>query len=211
MRLTVFGATGGTGVQIVRQALDAGHRVTAVVRDPDALTVRHEALEVRVADVTDPRALRPLLTGREAAISALGARGNAGAGIASAATRAIVEAARDCGVRRFLAVSAAPVGPVPEGESLLIRTVILPLVSRTFRPQYDDLAVMEDLIRGSALDWTIVRPPRLLDRPLSREYRRVVGGNVPKAHSVSRADLAHAVLAMVDDPATVRQPVGVAR
>ncbi|MEU9310343.1 NAD(P)H-binding protein [Streptomyces sp. NPDC048256] len=211
MRLTVLGASGGTGVHVVRQALDAGHRVTAVVRDPAALPVRHEALEVRVADVTDSRALRPLLTGREAVISALGARGNAGAGIASTATGAVVEAARDCGLRRFLAVSAAPVGPVPEGESLLIRIVILPLVSRVFRPQYDDLALMEDLIRRSDLDWTIVRPPRLLDRPLTREYRRAVGGNVPKAHSVSRADLAHAVLAMLDDPATVRQPVGVAR
>jgi putative NADH-flavin reductase len=211
MRLTVFGASGGTGVHVVRQALDAGHRVTAVVRDPVALTVRHEALEVRVADVTDSRALRPLLTGREAAISALGARGNAGAGIASTATRAIVEAAQDCGMRRFLAVSAAPVGPVPKGESLLIRAVILPLVSRLFQPQYDDLAVMENLIQDSVLDWTIVRPPRLLDRPLSREYRRAVGGNVPKSPSVSRADLAHAVLAMVEDPATVRQSVGVGR
>lgn len=211
MRITVFGATGGTGKQLVRQAVDAGHHVTAVVRDPAGLTLRHEALEVRVADVTEPLALRPLLAGQEAAISALGARSNAGAGIASAAARALVGAARDCGVRRLLAVSAAPVGPVPEGESLLVRGVVLPLVSRIFRPQYDDLAVMEDVIRGSDLDWTIVRPPRLLDRPLTGEYRTVIGGNVPKSHSVSRADLAHAVLAMVDDPATVRQPVGIAR
>ncbi|MCE7082136.1 NAD(P)-dependent oxidoreductase [Streptomyces sp. ST2-7A] len=211
MELTVFGATGGTGTHVVRQALEAGHRVTAVVRDPTALTVRHEALEVRVADVTDPRLLEPLLRGRKAAISALGARGNAGAGIVSVATRAIVEAARNCGTRRFLAVSAAPVGPVPPGESPLLRTVVRPLVSRAFRPQYDDLAVMEEIIRSSALDWTILRPPRLLDRPLSRKYRRVIGGNVPRSGSISRADLAHALLSMVDDPTTVRQPVGIAR
>ena len=211
MRLTVFGATGGTGIQIVRQALAAGDHVTAVVRDPGALPLRHDALAIRSADVTDADALLPVLTGAQAVVSALGARGNAGAGIVSAATRAIIAAAQATGVRRFVAVSATPVGPVPAGEGRLNQAVVLPLVSRIFRPQYADLAVMEDLIRASSLDWTVVRPPRLLNRPLTGTCRRVIGGNVPNSRSISRADLAHAVLVMLDDPATVRQPVGVAR
>ncbi|WP_431906304.1 NAD(P)-dependent oxidoreductase [Amycolatopsis thermoflava] len=73
MKLTVFGATGGTGVEIVRQALAAGHQVTAVVRDPARLDVPPQArLEVVTADVFDADSLVPAITGREAVLSALG-------------------------------------------------------------------------------------------------------------------------------------------
>src|SRR6266498_4594901 len=76
MKLTVFGATGRIGEQVVRQALDAGHKVTAVVRDPARFDVRHPALEVAtVAGLTDPEVLRPALEGSDAAISGVGPRG----------------------------------------------------------------------------------------------------------------------------------------
>jgi uncharacterized protein YbjT (DUF2867 family) len=116
----------------------------------------------------------------------------------------------DGGVRRYLGVSAAPVGPWGEGESLFFRSVALPLVRRALRQVYADLAVMEDAVRASGLDWTLVRPPKLTDGPGNGTYRRAIGGSVPRSHSVSRADLATAILAMVEDPATVQQGVGVA-
>lgn len=215
MRFTVFGATGGTGRQLVQQALDAGHEVTAVVRDPARLPVRDEAsvrqrLEVVTADVTDPDALVPAIAGRDAVLSALGAPSNQTAGIASRGTRAILRAMKEGGVRRYLGVSAAPVGPWGEGETLLFRTVAAPLVRRALRAVYADLAVMEDVVRESGAEWTIVRPPRLTDKLANGTYQRVIGGNVQRSHTVPRADLATAMLAMVEDPATVRQGVGVA-
>ena len=73
MKLTVFGATGGSGKEIVRQALDAGHEVTAVVRDPARFPVTGDRLEVFRADLTDPQALRPAVAGRDAVLSGLGA------------------------------------------------------------------------------------------------------------------------------------------
>jgi putative NADH-flavin reductase len=211
VELTVFGATGGTGRQVVGQALDAGHRVTAVVRDPARISLRHSALKVVTADVTDPEALRPLLQGRHAAISALGPRSNKYAGIVSVATGAILRALNAGGPHRFIAVSASPVGPIPQEESFLGRRIAIPLVRKVFRATYADLAIMEDEIRSSgAVEWTIVRPPRLVDKPLSGRYRRVVGANVPDGRAVSRADLAHAMLALLEDQATMRQVVGVA-
>lgn len=210
MRITVFGATGGTGQQLVRQALDAGHKVTAVVRNPDRLPVRHERLEVVTADVTDPGALRPAVAGRDAVLSALGAPGNKGAGIASAGTRSLLRAMEAEGVRRNLAVSAVPVGPDPEGERLLFRTVVSPLVRRAFKDVYADLAVMEDVIRSSSAAWTIVRPPQLHDGPLTGTWERRFGGAVPRRHKISRADLADAMLSMVEDAEAVGQVVGVA-
>jgi uncharacterized protein YbjT (DUF2867 family) len=75
---------------------------------------------------------------------------------------------------------------------------------------YADLATMEEEIRTSDTDWTIIRPPNLVNRPLTTAYRTVIGGNVPRGKSIGRADVAHAMLAMLDDPATIRQAVGVA-
>lgn len=211
MRLTVFGATGGTGRQVVQQALETGHQVTAVVRDPARLAVTHPELTVvTAADLTDARSLVPAVEGRDAVLSGVGAPSNKQAGIASAGTRGIVRAMETAGARRFVAVSAAPVGEVPPGEALLGRKLMLPLVRAAFRQVYADLTAMERVIADSATEWTVVRPPRLLDRPLTGRYRTAVGGNVPNSRTISRADLAHAMLAVLDDPTTVRQPVGVA-
>lgn len=216
MRLTVFGATGGIGREIVRQGLAAGHEVTAVVRDPSRLGVtvaddgRPGRLEVvTVARLDDPEALRPAVAGRNAVLSALGPRTRKQVGIASALTRSILAALEAEGTRRFLAVSAAPLGPVPEGETLLLR-MMTPVVSRVLRAHYDDLRVMEEAIRASATDWTAVRPPRLLNKPLTGRYRQAVGANLRGGASIGRADVAHALLAMIEDPATLKHPVGVA-
>ncbi|MEU8378756.1 SDR family oxidoreductase [Streptosporangium sp. NPDC048865] len=212
MKLTVCGATGGTGREVVRQALEAGHEVTAVVRDPARLPDGLVGVRVVTADVTDPRTLRPVIEGRDAVISALGPRSRrlAREGVVAPATRGILSALEICGVRRFVAVSAAPVGPSPQGAPFLDRRVMTPLIRRILRDVYADLGAMEELVRGSGTEWTVMRPPRLLDRPLTGTYRLAVGGNVPGGHTIARADLAHATLAVLDDPATAGQVVGVA-
>jgi len=212
MKLTVFGATGGIGGHVVRQALDAGHKVTAVVRDPARFGVSHTALEVvTVTGLTDPEVLRPVVDGSDAVLSGVGPRGRKDGPVASTTTRAMLSALEASGVRRFVAVSAVPVGPVPEGESFLNRRLLLPFISRLLRDLYADLAAMEEEIRRSDTDWTVVRPPKLTDKALTGKYRTVVGGNVPRGYAISRADVAHAMLAALDDPATFGRPVGVAR
>lgn len=211
MKLTVFGATGRIGEQVVRQALDAGDKVTAVVRDPARLDVSHPALEVvAVSGLTDPETLYPALEGSDAAISGVGPRSRKDGPVASSATRGILDAMRATGVRRFEAVSAVPVGPVPEGESFVNRRILLPFIGAFAREVYADLTAMEDEIRRSATEWTVVRPPRLVSKPLTGTYRTAVGGNVPRGYTIGRADVAHAMLEMLDDPATIRQAVGIA-
>jgi uncharacterized protein YbjT (DUF2867 family) len=88
--------------------------------------------------------------------------------------------------------------------------VLHPIVNRVFAANYADLEVMERDIAASALTWTVVRPPRLTDRPLG-EYRIVIGGNVPRARFVSRADVAHLMLAVLDDDRARDTVVGIAR
>ncbi|MFF4303973.1 NAD(P)-dependent oxidoreductase [Streptomyces sp. NPDC001601] len=208
MNLTVFGATGGIGREIVRQALASGHRVTAVVRDPARLTVTGTGLEVVRADLTDPEVIRPAVTGRNAVLSGLGPRGRGDAGVAGRLTRTVLAAMEVEAVRRLVVVSAAPVGPEPD-DGLLDRTM-RGLVATVLKPVYDDLRAMEAELSRSGTDWTSVRPPRLQDKPLTGTYRTVVGGFPRKGRFIARADVAHAMLAMIEDAGTVKQGVGVA-
>ncbi|MGY5049620.1 NAD(P)-dependent oxidoreductase [Streptomyces sp. 900105755] len=208
MNLTVFGATGGIGREIVRQALASGHRVTAVVRDPARLTVTGTGLEVVRADLTDPEVIRPAVTGRNAVLSGLGPRGRGDAGVAARLTRTVLAAMEAEAVRRLLVVSAAPVGPEPD-DGLLDRTM-RGLVATVLKPVYDDLREMEAELSRSGTDWTSVRPPRLQDKPLTGTYRTVVSGFPHKGRFIARADVAHAMLAMIEDAGTVKQGVGVA-
>lgn len=211
MRLTVLGATGGTGKHLVRQALDAGHEVTAVVRDPSRLPVTGDRLVVVTADVADAVALRAAVEGRDAVLSALGSASNeqAAASIAARGVAAALAAMDECGVRRLVVVSAAPVAPTPEGEDASGRETF-EMLRRTFHGHYADLAAMEKSIRDSAAEWTVMAPPKLTEGPVTGTYERMLGGPVPRRHTIPWADLAHAMLAALDDPATVKQVVGVA-
>jgi putative NADH-flavin reductase len=209
MKLTVFGATGGIGQEIVRQALASGHAVTAVVRDPGRLSVGGADLEVFRADLTDPEAVRAAVTGRDAVLSGLGARSRKDAGVATRLTRTVLGAMEAEGVRRLLVVSAGPVGPDPEGAGLLDRTA-RGLISALLKDVYADLREMEAELARSTTDWTSVRPPRLQNKPVTGSYRTTVGGFPAKGRFIARADVAHAMLAMIDDSGTVKQGVGVA-
>ncbi len=208
MKIIVFGATGGIGV--VRQALGAGHAVTAVVRDAARFSLEHSALKAAVA--TEPerrRSAAPSIGGmrRCGDLLALVRAAQGGSRRIDRHTQHPARHGDERGVRRLVAVSAVPVGPTPAGESFLNRRILLPLVG--FADLYIDLSAMEDEIRRSAT-MMIVRPPKLTNKPLTGVYRTCVGANVPRGYAISRANAAHAMLAALGDPATIRQAVGIA-
>ncbi|MFF2329985.1 MULTISPECIES: NAD(P)-dependent oxidoreductase [unclassified Streptomyces] len=210
MRITVFGATGGIGQEIVRQAVAAGHEVTAVVRDPARLPVPLSDVQVHTAAcVDDPEALREAVAGRDAVLSGLGSHGRKADGIAERLTRSVLRAMEVEGTRRLLVVSAAPVGPACADDPLLDR-IVRKGIGAILKEVYADLTRMEAALARSATDWTSVRPPKLTNGPLTGKYRTVHGGNPRSGRSISRADVAHAMLALIDDPAAVKQGVGVA-
>ena len=221
MKIVIIAATGGIGRQLLRQALDAGHDVTAVVRSPHKLA----GIPVRTvaADLArpDPAALASAVAGADAVLSGLGARTSAEAGVAERGTRAVVDAMRATGVRRLIVVSAAPIGTVPSpdrphpprhdpGDGFVMRHLGAPFARTAFRTHYADLARMEDVVRASDLDWTVSRPPKLTNGPVTGRYRTAIGRNIRGGFSVSRADVAHHMLHAVDRPETIRRIVGIA-
>jgi uncharacterized protein YbjT (DUF2867 family) len=220
MKLTMFAATGGIGRQILDQARAAGHDVTAVARNPSTLpgAVRSVAADL---GAVDPAVLEPAVAGADAVLSGLGPRSRADAGIASVGTRAIIRAMQATGVRRIVVVSAAPVATVASpgrpdpprhdpGDGFLMRHLLVPALVAALRGVYADLALMEDVLRASGLDWTAVRPPRLTDRPATGGYRTAIGRNLRRGLLVSRADVAHLMLAVLDRPETIGQTIGIA-
>jgi putative NADH-flavin reductase len=210
MELAVFGATGGTGLALLRTALAAGHTVTAAARNPDRILVDDRRLRRVRADVLDPASLDGTLDGADAVLSALGtADGRRPTTVYSAGTGNILAAMRRRGTRRFVGVSALPVTPRTE-VGALERLLVYPLLDRFFGESYADMGRMEELLRRSDVDWTVVRPPRLTDGPATGRYRLAVGHHLRGARTISRADLAAAMLQLVGDPASVGAAVGVA-
>jgi putative NADH-flavin reductase len=193
MKIALFGATGGTGRQIIRQACDAGHEVTAVVRDPARLTQSHPHLTVLRADVMDPAAIGPAISGRDAVVSALGSRdGRVPTTICTDSATSITQAMHTEGVQRLVVVSAGTL--TTDGDKPLTRLILKPVLGTVFKHTIADKRRMEDLIRASGLEWTIVRPPRLTNGPRTGAYRSAINRNVRGATRVSRADLADCIL-----------------
>jgi putative NADH-flavin reductase len=221
MKLTIFAATGGIGRQLLGQAIAAGHDVTAVARNPQGLAPVPARVVAADLASADPAALQPAVAGADAVLSALGPRTKADAGVAARGTKVITEAMRAAGVRRLIVVSAAPIGTIASpgrphpprhdpGDGFIIRYLADPIVKRALRAHYADLARMEDVLRDSDLDWTVVRPPRLTDKPVTGRYRTAYGQNIRRGVFVSRADVAHYMLSVLDNPETFRQTVGIA-
>jgi uncharacterized protein YbjT (DUF2867 family) len=220
MKLTVVAATGGIGRQVLNQALTQGHDVTAVVRNPTAVTNQARVVTTDLS-TPDPAALRSAVAGADAVISGLGPRSAKEAGIASRGTAALIKAMTEAGTTRVLVVSAAPVGtvagpnrPTPPrhdpGDGFWMRHVFAHVAKAAFGRHYADLAVMEDLLSDSGLAWTVVRPPKLTDKPARGTYRTAVGRNVHGGWSVARADVADFLLAAAADPATEGRIIGMA-
>ena len=226
MKLTIIAATGGVGRQLVSQALAAGHDVTAVARNtaklpPDVLAAG--GARVVAADLArpDPQVLESAVAGADAVLSALGPHNNSDAGIAAPGTRTIIGAMQATGARRIVAISASPVGTTPSpgrpspprhdpGDGFIMRYVGTRIATTLFGKVYDDLARMEDVLRDSGLDWTILRPPQLTGKPLTGRYRTAYGRNVRGGRSIPRADVAHYMLAVLDQTGTIGQAIGIA-
>ena len=223
MNITIVAATGGVGRQILEQAEAAGHHVTAVVRNLAKLPWSRNGLRAVTMDLAAPDAaeLESAVRGADAVLSGLGAVSAAEAGVAETGTRAIIRAMHATGVRRLIVVSAAPIGTVPSparpnppkhdpGDGFFMRYLGAPFARTAFRQQYADLARMEDLVQGSELDWTIMRPPGLINRRLRGSYRVAIGRNVRGGVFISRSDVAHGMLDAVDRPETIGRTIGIA-
>ncbi len=208
MKIIVFGATGGTGKEIVRQAIEQGHMVTAFVRNASALTPQ-ENLKIVTGDIFDPASVHAAMGGSRAVLSALGARSlKKDDVILARALPNILAAMDEHYIQRIIVLGAAgskyPAGKYQTGWFRLVMGV----ARATFlRHPFADQAMQEKLLEQSGMDFTIVRTPRLNDKVEPGEVRVLPDGLPSSGWNIRRADVAEFMLQQLTDPRFHRQGV----
>jgi putative NADH-flavin reductase len=192
MKLLIFGATGPTGQQLLRQALEQGHQVTALARRPSALGIQHPDLIPIAGDILDVVSVDSAVAGQDAVLSALGVRKWLKNTILSDGTRNILQSMTRHGVRRFICETSLGVGDSKDDLGKAFNWIFLPVMLKNV---FADKEVQERYIKESNLDWTIVRPTYLDDGPLTGAYLVWTGRKPAEAiNRISRADTAHFML-----------------
>lgn len=198
MRVLVIGATGGSGRQLVQQALALGHQVTAFVRDPAKLQIEHANLRIARGDVLDYATVESAMRGQDAVLSALGhLKFYRPTRIQSDGMRNILRAMKTCDVPRLICETALGIGNSVGRLGLPYLFLLVPLILPFY---FWDKVRQEDLIRGSDRDWIIVRPGVLTNKPPRGTYQHGVNaGSYLWPGLVSRADVADFMLKQLQD------------
>ena len=200
MRLAIFGSTGGTGLELTRQALEQGHSVRVLVRNPNRMPLVNPNMRVVLGNVLDHESVTKTVLGADAVLSCLGQGRNLlrNTRVCSVGTRLMVNVMKAQGVRRLVVESA-----FGAGESLALANLLERLVFATLLwAPYQDKNLLEPAVKESGLEWTILRPTRLTNGPRTGRYAVTMGR--PAVGRVARADVATAMLRAV----TERQWIG---
>jgi putative NADH-flavin reductase len=207
MRILVFGSTGGTGRELLTQAVDQGHDVVAYARNPAKLEgMSHARLEVVRGDVLDQDGVERAVVGHDAVLCAVGA-GPKRTTLREDATRNIVNSMEKAGVRRLICLSSLGVG---DSRSNLPFSTKYVIVGIFLRHAFADHERQEAIVKGSSLDWTIVRPPHLKDGPRTGTYRHGFAATDTQIEGeISRADVADFMLKQLAEKTYLHQTPGV--
>lgn len=203
MKLLVFGASGGTGRQLLKQALDEGIGVTAFVRDATRIRdIQHPKLAVVSGDVLNMEDVGRAVAGHDAVLCAIGA-GPKRSTIREQGTRIVIEAMEAANIKRLVCLSSFGVGDSRADLSFFTRHVVVDIF---LRHAFADHERQEVVVKNCALDWTLVRPPHLKDGEHTRTYQhglKLAYGDIKGW--ISRSDLADFMLKQLEDDRYIRQ------
>jgi len=206
MKIVIFGAAGGTGRDVVEQALAKGYEVTAFDRNPAALTIQHPKLNLVKGDIFDTASVEEAVTGQDAVICVLGVGPTTTIPVCSVGTEHIIAAMQKTGVKRFICQSAFAVAAL-DGEWREV-PLVLPVILK-FTPKvkamFSDKIIQERATRQSDLDWIIVRPAQLTDGPRTGNYKVGTSLKIGLNAKISRADVADFLLKQVSDDIYLHQ------
>lgn len=204
MKLTIFGATGGTGKQLVEQALAAGNHVVAYVRNPSKLDFMHKYLTIVQGELVDQMMIERAVSGVDAVISVLGPRGGSKDKPITQGMQNIIAAMNKYGVRRLIISSTLSVkdpNDLPDFKA----KVLVNFVKLTMRAAYEEIISVAETVRKSDLNWTILRLTTLNNNPKSGKVRVGYLGKGEVGLRISRADLAQFMLKQVQNTKYLQQ------
>jgi len=208
MKILIIGGTGGTGRQLINQALEEGHEVTALVRNPAKLKLSHQRLQVIKGDVLDREVVQQAMSGQEAVLSVLGHKQFIiKTSILSRGTKNLIDGMKAQGVDRFICVTTLGIGDSRFRLGLYYTLFVIPFIVFFY---FRDKEKQEKLIRNSKLNWTIVRPGQLINTKKRGVYKHgpKVGSYI-LTKMISRADVAHFMLKQLSGNVYSRKTVGI--
>jgi len=204
--ILVFGASGGTGLEVVEQALEAGHQVTAILRKPDAFPIRHEHLRIIKGDVLIPTTYENVFFGMDLVVSCLGSKTKEATTVYSQGVTNIIRAMKKVEMDRIICLSAGGVEIDPHA-SFLRKFMMKNVLQKIFKYIFADMLQMEQILQESNLNWTVIRPPRLLDGDKTGKYRTSINDFITQMSSLKRSDLADYIVHHLDDAKTFKGKV----
>jgi putative NADH-flavin reductase len=195
MKILIFGATGGTGRQLLQQGLDQGHHITAFVRNPTKLTIKNKNLVLVKGNILNEKDVSSAMKGQEVIISVLGNKTSSALResntIISESIGIIISQIKANNVMRLLFVASFGVNEkIFLPEKLFIRLVLKNI--------FADIPKQEELIKKSGLDWTIVHPARLVNAPKTEKYEADEQLPIGLFSKIARSDVADFLLKNVD-------------
>ena len=208
MKLLIIGGTGGTGRELIKQGLEQGHRLTALVRNPGKVKIAHQDLSIIKGNVLDFDKVQEVVASQDAVISALGhKRFFIVSNILSEGTKNIIHAMEKHNVKRFICITSLGINDSRFKLGLYYTLFVIPVITFFY---FWDKARQEKLIINSHLDWTIVRPGQLTNGRKRGTYKHGTDvGNYILTKIISRADVAHFILSQLNDKTYLHKTPGV--
>jgi putative NADH-flavin reductase len=201
MKIVIFGSTGGTGKQLVKQGLELGYEVTAFARTPEKLDeFKSDNLKISCGDVFNFADVEKAVIGQDAVLSALGNPTLKVNNTTSEGTRNIVKAMQLNGVKRFVCETSLGVGDSREQSGFLFSKIIIPTLLKN---AIADKEIQEQIIRESDLYWIIVRPGGLRNSPKASKYRAGLDKSI--SGNIARADVAEFMLKQINSDEFLRK------
>ena len=208
MKLLIIGGTGKTGQELTKQALEQGHGITVLVRNPGKIKYTHPNLHIVKGDVLDFTSVEAAVKGQDAVLSALGHKKFfIHTSILSEGTTNIIKAMELQQVKRFICITTLGINDSRFKLGLYYTLFVIPFIVFFY---FRDKAKQEKLICGSNLDWTIVRPGQLTDGKLTGKYKLGENtGHYILTKMISRANVAHFMLSQLQDPTYLYKTPGI--
>lgn len=192
MKIAVFGASGRTGLLLVFQALNQGHEVTAYTRNARKITITHKNIKIIEGGLDDYQKIRETVSGQDVVICTLGIDKNRPSTVLSDATKLILRAMEETGVKRFICMSSA--GVLGNDGGFWFGKIIMPLF---LKHVFEDKKRQIEAISASKADWVIIRPVGLTDSPKTGRY--AINEGLPTSKSIPRSDVADFMLKLIID------------
>lgn len=198
MKLVVFGATGNIGQQVVQQALEQGHEVTAFARNPLKLDIKHPKLILFQGDVMDSVRVEQALKGQEIVVCTLGSGQKLSGTVRSQGTQNIILGMKKCGMKRLICQTTLGVGESWGSLNFYWKYIMFGFILRNV---FADHQRQEEMVKNSGLEWTIIRPGAFIDGERTGQYRHGFPGTDQTSQlKITHADVADFILKqLVDD------------